>query len=70
MAKDQRNVEAITPMEEVLLRRSFIRIATATGQSAKRAYRERAAMRRSVSSALLSKELCRPTGTALFLFFW
>lgn len=28
----------------VLLRRSFIRIATATGQSAKRAYRERAAL--------------------------
>ena len=52
----------------VLLRRSFIRIATATGQSAKRAYRERAAVRRSVSSALLSKELLMPL--AGFTLLW
>ena len=51
----------------VLLRRSFIRIATATGQSAKRAYRERAAVRRSVSSALLSKELCRFTASPNYM---
>ena len=51
----------------VLLRRSFIRIATATGQSAKRAYRERAAVRRSVSSALLSKELRRFTASPNYM---
>ena len=42
-----------------LLRRSFLKIATATGYAERRRYREQAAVRRSASAALLAKELGR-----------
>ena len=43
----------------LLLRRSFLKIATATGYAERRRYREQAAVRRSASAALLAKELGR-----------
>ena len=43
----------------LLLRRSFLKIATATGHTERRRYREQAAVRRSASAALLAKELGR-----------
>ena len=42
-----------------LIARSFLRLATSTGRTERRAYREKAAARRSVPAALLGKELAR-----------
>ena len=43
----------------VLISRSFLKIATATGKTAKKKYRETVARKRSVQSALLHKEFAR-----------
>ena len=51
----------------LLLRRSFLKLATATGRTERRKYRERAAVRRSVSAALLDKELGRFTSSPNYM---
>lgn len=43
----------------ILISRSFLKIATSTGYTAKRAYKERTAKQKSVSAALLTKEFRR-----------
>ena len=50
-----------------LLARSFLQIATATGGTAKRVYRQREAKRRSISAALLQKELGRFTASPSYM---
>ena len=52
-------VLALFALMWALISRSFLRIATATGRSERRAYREKAAKHRSVDSALLRRELSR-----------
>ena len=51
----------------LLLSRSFLRIATATGRTARTVYREKAARVSSVSSALLRKELRRFTASPNYM---
>ena len=50
-----------------LLRRSFLKIATATGRTERRVYREKAAVRCSVQAALLAKELGRFTASPNYM---
>ena len=50
-------VAALCGLMWVLLSRSFLHIATSTGKTARRAYRETALRRRSVDGALLHREL-------------
>ena len=50
-----------------LLARSFLCIATASGKTAKARYTEKAAKTRSVSSALLGRELARFTGSPNYM---
>ena len=52
-------VLALFALMWALISRSFLKIATATGRSERRAYREKAAKCRSVDSALLHRELGR-----------
>ena len=51
----------------VLLKQSFIGIATATGRTERKAYRERAAKQKSVSGALLEKEYRRFLSSANYM---
>ena len=51
----------------VLISRSFLKIATSSGRTEKRVYRETAAKRRSIPSALLAKELGRFTGSPSYM---
>ncbi len=51
----------------VVLSRSFLKIATATGKTARAVYREKTAHVRSVSSALLGKELKRFTSSPNYM---
>ena len=50
-----------------LLRRSFLKIATATGRTERRRYREQTAVRRSTGAALLHKELGRFTASPNYM---
>ena len=50
-----------------LIARSFLRLATSTGRTERRAYREKAAARRSVPAALLGKELARFTASPNYM---
>ena len=50
-----------------LLRRSFLKIATATGRTERRRYREQTAVRRSAGAALLHKELGRFTASPNYM---
>ena len=50
-----------------ILSRSFLKIASATGKSEKKVYREAKARRRSLFSAMLAKELGRFTGSAGYM---
>ena len=51
----------------LLLRRSFLKIATATGYAERRRYREQTAVRRSTGAALLHKELGRFTASPNYM---
>ena len=51
----------------LLLSRSFLRIATASGHSAARVYKEKTAKQRSISRALLAKEIGRFLGSPLYI---
>ena len=50
-----------------ILSRSFLKIATATGKTDRKVYRETRAKRKSVFSAMLGKELGRFTGSANYM---
>ena len=50
-----------------LIRRSFLKIATSTGVQKRTVYRERRAVQRSLSRALLSRELRRFAGSANYM---
>ena len=51
----------------LLLRHSFLKLATATGRTERRQYREQAAVKRSASAALLAKELGRFTSSPNYM---
>ena len=52
-------VAALFALMWILISRSFLKLATSTGKSEQRAYREAAVRQKSVSSALLGKEFSR-----------
>ncbi len=60
-------VLALFALMWALISRSFLKIATATGRSERRAYREKAAKCRSVDSALLHRELGRFAGSPNYM---
>lgn len=51
----------------VLISRSFLKIATSSGRTERRIYRETAARRRSISAALLSKEFSRFLASPVYM---
>ena len=60
-------VAALTALLWWLMARSFLRIATSTGNTAKAVYREKAATVRSAFSALLGKEFARFTKSPAYM---
>ena len=60
-------VAILTALLWWLMSRSFLRIATSTGNTAKAVYREKAARVRSASSALLGKEFARFTKSPAYM---
>ena len=60
-------VSAVLALVWYLIARSFLNIATASGNTAKAVYREKAAMQTSPAAALLRKELGRFTASPLYM---
>ena len=60
-------VAALFALTWYILSRSFLKIATATGRTERKVYREKRAKRQSVYSAMLAKELGRFTGSANYM---
>lgn len=60
-------VAALFGLTWVLLSRSFLHIATATGKTVRREYRETANRQRSADAALLSRELAHFTGSPSYM---
>lgn len=60
-------VIALLALVWYLIARSFLNIATASGNTAKAVYREKAAMQTSPAAALLRKELGRFTASPLYM---
>ena len=60
-------VAALFALTWYILSRSFLRIATATGKSERKVYRETRTKRKTAFSAMLSKELGRFTGSANYM---
>ena len=60
-------VLALFALMWTLISRSFLKLATSSGKTERRVYRETAFKRRSISSALLSKELGRFTGSPSYM---
>lgn len=60
-------VAALFALTWYVLSRSFLKIATATGTTGRKVYREKRAKRKSVFSAMLAKEFARFTGSANYM---
>lgn len=60
-------VAALFALTWFILSRSFLKIATATGKTERKVYRETRAKRKTVFSAMLAKEFSRFTGSANYM---